>query len=239
MKDTLLHSILVVEDEIDIQNLICLHLSREGYQVDSAENGKQAYNKLLNHSYQLVILDWMIPGINGLELLKWMKTPSSAYKNTPVLFVTAKSDPEDIVLGLEAGADDYITKPFDFSVFKARVKNLIKRLSFMNTLTKLENHQDFKFHLGDLTLDTTAHKAFLAGKELILTLSEFRLLEVLLRNQGKALSRKQMINFIQGEEINVTGRTVDTHISILRKKIGQYGKLIETVRGIGYRIGFI
>lgn len=239
MKDTLLHSILVVEDEIDIQNLMCLHLSREGYHVDSVEDGKQAYNKLSNHSYQLVILDWMIPGINGLELLKWMKTSSSAYKNTPVLFVTAKSDPKDIVLGLEAGADDYITKPFDFSVFKARVRNLIKRLSFMSALTKSESHQDFKLHLGELILDTTAHKAFLEGKELVLTFSEFRLLEVLLRNQGKALSRKQMINFIQGEDINVTGRTVDTHISILRKKIGQYGKCIETVRGIGYRIGFI
>lgn len=239
MNGVLLHSILVVEDELDIQNLMCLHLSREGYHVDSVQTGKEAYNMLSNHSYQLVILDWMIPDINGLELLKWMRNTSDSYKNTPVLFVTAKSDPEDIVQGLETGADDYLSKPFDFSVFKARVNNLIRRLKFIDTLKESGKGQDLTFKLGDLVIDTGAHKVFIAGNEIILTFSEFRLLEILLRNQGKALSRKQMISFIQGEDINVTGRTVDTHISILRKKIGQYGKFIETVRGIGYRIGFI
>ena len=239
MDSVLLHSILVVEDELDIQNLMCLHLSREGYHVDSAQTGKHAYNMLSNHSYQLVILDWMIPDISGLELLKWMRNTSTAYKDTPVLFVTAKSDPEDIVQGLESGADDYLTKPFDFSVFKARVNNLIRRLRFIDTLTKSEKGQDLKFKLGGLIVDTGAHKVFIEDNEVILTFSEFRLLEILLRNQGKALSRKQMISFIQGEDINVTGRTVDTHISILRKKLGQYGKFIETVRGIGYRVGFL
>ena len=239
MNGVLLHPILVVEDELDIQNLMCLHLSREGYHVDLAQTGKQAYNMLSDHFYKLVILDWMIPEISGLELLKWMRKTSATYKDTPVLFVTAKSDPADIVQGLEAGADDYLTKPFDFSVFKARVKNLIRRYRFIDTLTDSENIQNLKFHLGDLIVDTNAHKVFITGNEIILTFSEFRLLETLLRNQGKALSRKQMISFIQGEDINVTGRTVDTHISILRKKLGKYGKFIETVRGIGYRIGFI
>ncbi len=239
MSETFLHSILVVEDELDIQNLMCLHLSREGYHVSSAQTGKEAYNMLSEHSYQLVILDWMIPDISGLELLKWMRNTSSNCKNVPVLFVTAKSDPEDIVHGLEVGADDYITKPFDFTVFKARVKNLIRRLGFIDTLNKSENKQELKYQLGDLVVDTGAHKVFIDGDEITLTFSEFRLLETLLRNQGKALSRQQMISFIQGEDINVTGRTVDTHISILRKKLGQYGRFIETVRGIGYRIGFI
>ena len=238
MSEPLLYSILVVEDELDIQNLMCLHLSREGYHVSAAQTGKEAYNMLSKQSYQLVILDWMIPDISGLELLKWMRNNSSNCKNIPVLFVTAKSDPEDIVRGLEVGADDYITKPFDFSVFKARVKNLIRRLSFIDTLKKSEN-QYLKYQLGDLVVDTSAHKVFIEGEEIILTFSEFRLLETLLKNQGKALSRQQMISFIQGEDINVTGRTVDTHISILRKKLGQYGRFIETVRGIGYRIGFI
>lgn len=239
MSETFLYSILVVEDELDIQNLMCLHLSREGYHVNSAQNGKEAYNMLSEHSYQLIILDWMIPDISGLELLKWMRNTSSNCKNTLVLFVTAKSDPEDIVRGLEMGADDYITKPFDFSVFKARVKNLIRRLGFIDTLNKSEKSQALKYQLGDLVVDTSAHKVFIEGEEIVLTFSEFRLLETLLKNQGKALSRQQMISFIQGENINVTGRTVDTHISILRKKLGQYGKFIETVRGIGYRIGFI
>ncbi len=230
---------LIVEDELDIQNLMCLHLSRAGYQVESAGTGRQAYDMLSRKSYQLVVLDWMIPEISGLELLKWMRSADSPHKNTPVLFVTAKSDPEDIVQGLSAGADDYLTKPFDFSVFKARVNNLIKRLKFMSALTKSEKSQDAKIKLQDLVVDTEAHKVFIEGREVTLTFSEFRLLETLLRNQGKALSRKQMISFIQGEDINVTGRTVDTHISILRKKIGKYGRFIETVRGIGYRIGFI
>ncbi len=238
MSDVLLHSILVVEDELDIQNLMCEHLSRTGYHVESAQTGKQAYNMLSSRSYQLIILDWMIPEISGLELLKWMRTTSS-YRNAPVLFVTAKSDPEDVVQGLEAGADDYLAKPFDFSVFKARVNNLIRRLKFINTLTESEKNQDLKFHLKDLVVDTGAHKVFIENNEVVLTFSEFRLLEILLRNQGKALSRQQMISFIQGEDINVTGRTVDTHISILRKKLRKYGKFIETVRGIGYRIGFI
>ena len=234
------YSILVVEDELDIQSLMCLHLSREGYRVSSATTGKLAYNMLLKEaSYQLVILDWMIPEISGLELLKWMRNTSPVYKTVPVLFVTAKSDPEDIVMGLEAGADDYITKPFDFAVFKARVHNLIKRLKFIDAFVKEGKEREQSFKLGDMTVDIGAHKVFIKNEEIVLTFSEFRLLEILLRNQGKALSRKQMINFIQGEEINVTGRTVDTHISILRKKIGPYGRFIETVRGIGYRIGFI
>ena len=239
MSDMFMHSILVVEDELDIQNLMCLHLSQGGYHVESAQTGKQAYNMLFERSYHLIILDWMIPEINGLELLKWLRKDNIQHKNIPVLFVTAKTDPEDIVQGLDAGADDYITKPFDFSVFKARVNNLIRRVKLMSKLTETGKIQNLKFQLQDLIVDTSAHKVFIDGQETVLTLSEFRLLETLLRNQGKALSRKQMISFIQGEDVNVTGRTVDTHISILRKKLGRYGKFIETVRGIGYRIGFI
>ena len=233
MKTKSPYPILVVEDEEDILNLMCLHLSREGYFITKAKTGKSAYNKLSQNHYLLVILDWMLPEISGLELLQWMR--KTKHKNTPVLFVTAKSDPEDIVEGLSKGADDYITKPFDFAVFKARVRNLIKRTELAGIL---ENTKNNLLCLGDLTVDISAHKVFIKKKEIMLTLSEFRLLEILLAHQGKALSRAQMISFIQGENINVTGRTIDTHISILRKKLKGYGKFIETVRGIGYRIGF-
>ena len=226
--------ILVVEDEEDILNLMCLHLSREGWRIAKAQTGKEAYNKLSKNHYLLVILDWMLPEISGLELLQWMRATQHA--NTPILFVTAKSDPEDIVEGLSKGADDYITKPFDFSVFKARVQNLIKRQELTGALKSAKKS---RLHLRDLTVDLLAHKVFIKKKQIVLTLSEFRLLEILLAHQGKALSRKQMISFIQGEEINVTGRTIDTHISILRKKLKEYGKFIETVRGIGYRMGFV
>jgi len=226
-----------VEDEQDICNLMQLHLSREGYQTRFVSTGKQAYHQLTSHPFQLIILDWMIPEISGLELLKWMRQTSRHHQRTPVLFVTAKFRAENIVLALETGADDYITKPFDFTVFIARVKNLIKRMRILEE--RLGDHQKVSLQFKDLVLDTEAHRIFIQGKEISLTRSEFCLLEILLRNQGKALSRKQMVSFIQGENISVTGRTVDTHISILRKKIGPYGQFIETVRGVGYRIGFI
>ena len=177
--------ILVVEDEEDILNLMSLHLSREGYRIAKAKTGKIAYNKLAQNYYLLVILDWMLPEISGLELLQWMR--QTKHKNTPVLFVTAKSDPEDIVEGLSKGADDYITKPFDFTVFKARVHNLVKRTELTNTLKKTTNNV---LCLRDLTVDISAHKVFIKKKEVTLTLSEFRLLEILLAHQGKALSSK-------------------------------------------------
>ncbi len=230
--------VLVVEDEEDIQNLMCLHLQREGYWVDSAQTGKQAYSKLSDNMYQLIILDWMIPGINGLDLLRWIRGPDHPHRNTPVLFATAKFHPADIVTALEAGADDYITKPFDFLVFKARVKNLIRRLKMVRILSDNDKTKNTLLKLGELKLNTESHQVFIKNKEIELTFSEFRLLEVLLKNQGKVLSRKQMVGFIQGTDINVTGRTVDTHISILRKKIKEYGPFIETVRGVGYRISF-
>ena len=230
--------VLVVEDEEDIQNLMCLHLQREGFWVDSVGTGKQAYSKLADNKYQLVILDWMLPGINGLDLLRWMRGEQHPHKETPVLFVTAKFHPADIVIALEAGADDYITKPFDFSVFKARVKNLIKRLQSRQPLQQKKEQLNSLLKMGYLSLNTESHKVFIKDQEVVLTFSEFRILEVLLKNQGKVLSRKQLISFIQGEDINVTGRTIDTHISILRKKIKGYGAFIETVRGVGYRVGF-
>ncbi len=235
-----LQKILVVEDEEDIQNLMCLHLQREGYKLESAQTGKQAYYKLCSNMYCLVILDWMVPEISGLDLLRWMRGSESSHNNTPVLFVTAKFHPKDIVIALEAGADDYITKPFDFTVFKARIKNLLKRLNIITTTTaKAHKNKNPLLRLGDLHLDSAGHKVFVNKKEIDLTFSEFRLLETLIRNQGKALSRKYIVSFIQGEDINVTGRTIDTHISILRKKIGKYGSFIETVRGVGYRISFV
>ncbi len=237
MSDKAPYSVLVVEDEEDILKLMCLHLSREGYQVDSAQGGKEAYQMISSRAYQLIILDWMIPEISGLELLKWIRKFNRSYKEVPILFVTAKSAPEDIVRCLEMGADDYITKPFDFDVFKARVKNLLKRIQFVDSFVRMS--QGPYLRLGALTLDTGAHKVSINQKEVSLTFSEFRLLESLLSNQGKVLSRKQMIHFIQGEDVSVVGRTVDTHMSILRKKLGEYGQFIETVRGVGYRIGFI
>ena len=149
--------------------------------------------------------------------------------------VTAKSDPESIVLGLETGADDYMVKPFDFNVLRARVRNLLERTEFIKKSQKKEQTPS-TLSLGELTLNKDSHEASLSGQLIDLTYSEFRMLEMLISNQGRVLSRKQITSFIQGEDVIVAGRTIDTHISSLRKKLGSYGDTIETIRGVGYRI---
>ena len=228
--------ILLVEDEQDIRQLMCLHLNRKGYITEEAVNGSKAYEMLEQSSFDLIILDWMLPGMSGLELLSWIRNKPSPLGSTPILFVTAKSEPENIVKALQAGADDYLIKPFDLRVLMARVSSLLRRHE-MKYLETTDSQP--KLTIGDLTLDREAHKVFIQNQEVTLTLSEFLLLETLLKNQGKVLSRQQLASHILGEETNVTSRTIDTHTSILRKKIGNYGKLIETVRGVGYRIGYL
>ena len=231
--------ILIVEDENDIRKLMALHLGRKGYNIHEAVNGKEAYELLEKDDFDLLVLDWMLPGVNGLELLSWVRGRSQPESLVPILFVTAKSEPENIVKALEAGADDYIIKPFDFRVLMARVSSLLRRREMKYLFETGSAQNKKKFKLDGLVVDSEAHKVFIEEKEISLTLSEFLLLEVLLMNQGKALSRKQLAGYVQGEDISVTSRTIDTHTSILRKKIGKFGKLIETVRGVGYRIGYI
>lgn len=230
--------ILVVEDENDIRQLMSLHLHRNNYTTQEAVDGSQAYQFLETAVFDLVILDWMLPGMNGLELLRWIREKNKENQDVPILFVTAKSEPENIVKALESGSDDYIVKPFDLRVLMARVHSLLRRRE-MKSLFDSKNNSDAPLKIGDLTLDRSAHKVFIRGLEVFLTLSEFLLLEALLKHQGKVLSRRQLINAVQGESTNVTGRTIDTHTSVLRKKMKEYGRLIETVRGIGYRIGCI
>lgn len=208
--------ILVVEDEDDIRQLMHLHLTRKNYSVTEAIDGLQAYSSLEKEVFQLVILDWMLPGMNGLEILTWMRSKNKINQTTPVLFVTAKSEPENIVTALDSGADDYVVKPFNTTILLARVQNLLRR---SNTKSVLEiQKEQARLSIGNLTIDRDSHKVFIHKKEIPLTLSEFLLLETLLLNQGKVLSRQQLIQYVQGESTNVTGRTIDTHTSVLRKK---------------------
>ena len=227
--------VLVVEDEKDIRDLMCFHLSKQGMKLDTAENGKSAYDKLLKDKYDLIIMDWMIPEVSGLDLVSWIRKKEHIQYKTPVLMVTAKSDPDSIVLGLETGADDYVVKPFDFNVLRARVKNLLQRAKMMQKAQEKHKSQGL-LSMGELILNKDSHEARIDGKTLDLTYSEFRMLEMLIFHQGKVLSRKQLTSFIQGEDVVVAGRTIDTHISSLRKKLGSYGDKIETIRGVGYRI---
>lgn len=227
-------NILIVEDEQDIRDLMSFHLSKQNVEVDIAEDGRSAYKKLLKNKYDLVIMDWMIPEVSGLDLISWVRKKEHIQYTTPILMVTAKSDPESIVLGLETGADDYMVKPFDFNVLRARIKNLLDRAEFIKKSKATDSSSTLS--MGELTLNKTSHEVTVAGQTIDLTYSEFRMLEILISNQGRVLSRKQITSFIQGEDVVVAGRTIDTHISSLRKKLGAYGDKIETIRGVGYRI---
>ena len=235
MSDSETVKILIVEDEQDIRDLMHFHLSKQSMEVDVAEDGKIAYDRMLKNKYDLIIMDWMIPEVSGLDLVSWIRKKEHIQYKTPVLMVTAKSDPESIVLGLETGADDYMVKPFDFNVLRARVKNLLERAKLIQKA--LEKHKSPRLlSMDGLTLDKDSHEVRIGEKVIELTYSEFRMLEMLIFNQGRVLSRKQITSFIQGEDVVVAGRTIDTHISSLRKKLGSYGDRIETIRGVGYRV---
>ena len=227
--------ILIVEDEEDIRELMVFHLSKQNIIVDSAEDGKKAYDKLLENKYDLVVMDWMIPEVSGLDLISWIRKKDHIQYKTPVLMVTAKSDPESIVQGLESGADDYMVKPFDFSVLRARIKNLLERSWRLQAAQKKEGGPVI-LKMGGLSLNKDSHEVKIGGEGLDLTYSEFKMLEFLMSNQGRVLSRKKITSFIQGEDVVVAGRTIDTHISSLRKKLDSYGEKIETIRGVGYRV---
>ena len=226
--------VLIVEDEADIRDLMSFHLSKQNIAADTADSGRIAYDKLLKNKYDLVIMDWMIPEVSGLDLISWMRKKDHIQRATPVLMVTAKSDPESIVLGLESGADDYMIKPFDFNVLRARAKNLLNRAEFIKK--SQGDKSPSILSLGDLRLNKDSHEAAVGGQALDLTYSEFKMLEALIANQGRVLSRKQISSFIQGEDVVAAGRTIDTHISSLRKKLGPCGDKIETIRGVGYRV---
>ena len=216
--------ILVVEDEDDVRELMLLRLRREGYEAVGIENGEEAYQLFQNSVFHLAVLDWMLPGQSGLELCRKLAG------HIPVLMVTARADTTDVVLGLEMGADDYITKPFEVSVFLARVRSLLRR-----TLMAKES-DPAKLKIGELEIHTQSYELFCKSEEIKLTASEFKLLVALVKNQGRVLSRQKLIELVQGEGIMVIDRAIDTHIFGLRKKLGECSDLVETIRGIGYRI---
>lgn len=215
--------ILLVEDEEDVKDLMLVHLKSEGYETTWVESGEDALENLDKTGFNLVILDWMLPGISGLETCKKIGG------RVPVLMVTARSSAADIVLGLEMGADDYITKPFEIPIFTARIRALLRR-------GQKSVSEQKHFEIGNLSIDVPSVKVFNGNKEISLTSYEFKLLVALLENQGKVLSREMLVKLIQGAGITVVGRTIDTHILSLRKKLGEVADFIETVRGIGYRI---
>ena len=219
--------ILVVEDENEIRQLIVLHLKREGYLVDEVADGERATRLLTTQNYQLVILDWMLPGMSGLEITRWMRSRKEL-ERTSVLFVTAKVEPEHIATGLDAGADDYLVKPYAFAELIARVGALLRRASPQLVASVLK--------AGDLELDRQSHRVRRAGREVHLGPTEYRLLEHLMRHPGRVYSREQLLDGVWGNDVYVDERTVDVHVGRLRKAInrGRSADPIRTVRGAGY-----
>lgn len=221
--------ILVVDDEEDIIELVRYNLSREGYQVKGVNSSEAALGAISKDRPDLLILDVMLPNMDGFEMCKKLKqSPSTS--GIPIIMLTAKGEEADVVCGLELGAVDYVVKPFSPRVLLARVKNVLTRIP-TETVTGLP-----VITLKQLNLHPGRHEVNLAGEKLDLTATEFRILHCLARRPGWVFTRGQIVNEVQGEDFAVTDRTIDVHITSLRKKFGPYGEYIHTVRGIGYKM---
>jgi two-component system phosphate regulon response regulator PhoB len=220
--------VLVVDDEEDILELVRFHLTREGYQLTLAATGEDALKKAKHETFDLIVLDLMLPGLDGLEVAKALKADART-KGVPIVMLTAKGEDADVVSGLEIGADDYITKPFSPRVLTARVKAVLRRRSRAALDdTKIITIHELEIHPGRRTV-------LAGGKALELTFTEFQLLCVLTRRPGWVITRSQIVDSVRGSDYPVTDRSVDVQVVGLRKKLGAYGSYIETVRGVGYR----
>lgn len=223
-------SILLVEDERDIQELLKFHLERENFDVTAVGTGEDALAALKSMNPSLVLLDLMLPGIDGLEVCRRMKAQSET-REIPIMMLTAKDSEADIVTGLEMGAADYITKPFSPRVLVARIHSVLRRPA--STLDG--DVAGPVIRIGPLTVDPGRHKVEIKGKEIQLTYTEFRILQLLAESAGRAFTRQQIVDQVRGESYAVTERIVDVQMVSLRKKLGNLGDWIETVRGVGYR----
>jgi two-component system alkaline phosphatase synthesis response regulator PhoP len=223
------HTILVVDDEDDIVEMVRYNLTKEGYDVVGASNGEDAIRMAKKAAPDLIILDLMLPGVDGLDVCRVLKNDDRT-NHIPIIMLTAKGEETDIVLGLELGADDYITKPFSLKVLRARVKAVIRR-----TKSTDNDRDDTVIQLRGLTIDPERHQLKIDDKSIDLTATEFRILYFLAHKPGWVFTRSQIVDAVRGEDYPVTDRTIDVHIVSLRKKLGEYGTYISTVRGVGYR----
>jgi len=220
--------VLVVDDERDIQELVSYNLGKSGYQVTCVATGEDAITKARSDTPDLILLDLMLPGVDGLDVAKILKNDSRT-GHIPIIMLTAKGEEIDMVTGLEVGADDYIVKPFSPRVLIARVRAMLRHF---NRDTAAD---DEIIKRGDLIIDAGRHEAKLNGRVLDLTFTEFRVLQYLARHPGWVYTRNQIIEKVHGDDYPVTERSVDVQIVGLRKKLGEFGECIETVRGVGYR----
>ncbi|MFI4872476.1 MAG: response regulator [Phycisphaerales bacterium JB061] len=223
-----IRNILVVEDELDLAELLRYNLNVSGHKAEVAHSGAAAIEAVAAKKPDLIILDIMLPEMDGIEVATKLKRNAET-ASIPIIMLTAKSADEDQIRGLDAGADDYVTKPFSIKVLLARVDAVLRRASKEAGASSI-------VELGPVRIDLDRHEASCAGESIKLTLTEFRLLAALMQAPGRVLSRRGLISNAIGPGITVTERTIDVHVAAIRKKLGEYGSMIQTVRGVGYRI---
>jgi DNA-binding response OmpR family regulator len=216
--------IAVIDDEEDILELVSVNLNKNGFSVKEFSESKGFFRFLKNHSPDLLILDLMLPDMDGLEICKQLKADNRSAK-MPIIMLTAKADETDKILGLELGADDYITKPFSPKELVARVKAVLRRF---------ENRKSSPSKL--LNVDPEKYEVSVDGKSIPLTTTEFKLISFLQANKGKVYTREELMNNIWDEDKIITDRTIDVHVKNLREKLGKAGRLIKNIRGVGYKL---
>ena len=225
-------TILVVEDDPDIRELLSFSLAKEGWSLVMAEDGEKGLLALPSANPDCIVLDILLPGMDGLEILRKLKSDPLS-KKIPVIMTTAKGDESDVVAGLELGADDYVVKPYSPKVLTARIRAALRRT------VDMPNHpfgSEAILAKGDIRLDPGRHDVKVKERKVDLSATEFAILEFFLRNPGWVFSRSQIIDAVKGRDYPVTDRAVDVQILSLRRKLGDGGDEIETVRGVGYRI---
>lgn len=222
-------NILIVDDEEDILELVEYNLMQEGFQTRTAISGEDALKLARAEHPDLIVLDLMLPGVDGLDVCKLLKTDPET-SSISILMLTAKGEEADIVKGLELGADDYVTKPFSPKVLVARVKSVLRRYA------QPEIPDDEVIKYNEITLQPSKRQVTVAGKIIELTYTEYEILHFLIRRPGWVFTRNDIVDRVRGDNYHVTDRSVDVQIVGLRKKMGDAGKYIETVRGVGYRL---
>ncbi len=222
--------VLVIEDDEDILTLLEHHLGREGYTVETAEDGEKGLDLARERPSHVIVLDLMLPGMDGYQVLKALRADERT-ASTPVVILTARGEEADIVTGLELGADDYVTKPFSPRVLMARIRAVLRRKSRQATVAD----KDEPIEVFDIRIDPRRHEVRVRSRPVELTATEFQLLRFLASHPGWVYTRQQIVDAVKGTDYPVTDRAVDVQMVGLRRKLGKAGEYIETVRGVGYR----
>ncbi len=230
--------VLVVEDDADIRAILAYHIEKLGWKAECVSTGEEVETLVQKLKPDVVLLDWMLPGMSGLNVCKTIRQNESIAK-TPIIMITAKDQESDIITGLEFGADDYIAKPFSPREVVARIQAQIRRSEMVIPETKISVGNDEQLVVGPIAANLSKHQIQLRGRPLQLTLAEFRILTKLMLRPGIVFSRDQLLESMNGGEVYVIDRNVDVHVRSIRKKLDADATMIETVRGVGYRMSEI